>query len=123
MYREKYAQRRAIQLFAQGKDRTEILNMLAEEGASSDQLETLADKYQNMHLLLTREDAKRQLKVAGMLKTIGAVFLICGVLLTLLSQFYFADGSYLVYYSLIGFGIGLLIKGSLDKKAATQQLT
>ena len=122
MYREKYAQKRALQLFAAGRSRTEVLTMLTEEGASAEQCEPLADKYHKMHLLLRREDGRQRLKAAGMLVTIGAVLLAGGLLLTVGSWLVFDNGASIIFYGLLVSGGGLLAKGLVDRKAAQQQL-
>ncbi|AHJ98008.1 hypothetical protein Hsw_2413 [Hymenobacter swuensis DY53] len=74
MYREKYAQKRAVQLYTAGSSREAVLVMLQEEGAAPDQVEELANKYHKLYLLLRREDAKQELKTGRILTSIGAVF-------------------------------------------------
>ncbi|WP_426492184.1 hypothetical protein [Hymenobacter sp. 102] len=118
MYREKYAHKRAIQLFAAGRG-PEVLPMLLEEGAAPDQAEHLALKYQKMQQLLATEDARKKRKGAQTLITIGLVFLAGGAFLSLLSWLYLG-GSYVVYVGIMLFGGGLLLKGILEQQAATQ---
>ncbi|RSK50164.1 hypothetical protein [Hymenobacter rigui] len=120
MYREKYAQKRAIQLYTAGRPQ-EVVPMLLEEGAMPEQVEQLAQKYQKMQRLLVTEDARKKLKAAQMLVTIGAVFIVGGVVLSLLSWLYLG-GSYVVYVGILLFGAGLLVKGTLEKQAASKLL-
>jgi hypothetical protein len=120
MYREKYAQKRAIQLFTAGRG-PEVLPMLLEEGAAPDQAEQLALQYQTMQRLLAAEDARKKRKAAQMLITIGAVFMVGSVVLSLLSWL-FLDGRYVVYIGILLFGAGLLVKGTLEKQAADKLL-
>ncbi|MCA8830600.1 hypothetical protein [Hymenobacter pini] len=120
MYREKYAQKRAIQLYTAGRPQ-EVVPMLLEEGALPGQVEQLAQKYQKMQRRLVTEDARKKLKTAQMLVTIGAVFVAGSVVLTLLSWLYLG-GSYVVYVGIVLFGAGLLVKGTLAKQAASKLL-
>lgn len=121
MYREKYAQKRALQLYREERA-SEVEHMLLEEGATPDQVATLAGKYHKMHGLFLQEDARQHLKSAQMLLTIGGVAGACGAALTVLSYVALSGVSYLLYYGLMGGGAGLLLKGVLEKKAATAKL-
>ncbi|MDU0368845.1 hypothetical protein ACFPAF_00435 [Hymenobacter endophyticus] len=120
MYREKYAQGRALHLYTTGRPQ-EVLPMLLEEGAPPEQAEQLALKYLKMQRLLATEDARKQLKTSQMLVTVGAVFLAGGMALTLLSLL-FLGGSYVIYLGVLLFGAGVLIKGTMDKQAARKRL-
>ena len=121
MYREKYAQKQAIHLYTTGHSRPQVLEMLLQEGATSAEAEQLAARYFTMYQLLQREDAREQLRTAGMLCTIGGVFVGGGVVLSLMSMVYL-HGHAVLYYGLTGLGIGLLVKGIQDRKAAQQAL-
>ena len=121
MYREKYAQKRALELIRQNRDRVDITTMRAEEGADSEQVEDLTNRYYKMHQLRQHEDARQQLKQARMLTTSGAVLLICGLVLTIGSWFVLSGDASIIYYGLIGLGLGMILKGYLDKKGVTQK--
>ncbi|RSK24167.1 hypothetical protein [Hymenobacter metallilatus] len=121
MYREKYAQKQAIHLYTIGQSCQQVQEMLLLEGAAPEQAAPLALKYQKLQRLLATEDARKQLKTAGMLRTIGSVFAGGGIMLSLLSLVYLTN-HVVLYYGLIGLGVGLIIKSALDKKAAEKML-
>jgi UDP-N-acetylmuramyl pentapeptide phosphotransferase/UDP-N-acetylglucosamine-1-phosphate transferase len=123
MYREKYAKSTAINLFRQGKPLTEVVQMLVVEGASPEQATPLAHKYYQTYALLRVEDSKRKRKQAGMFKTIGLVFTLGSLVLSILSYLLIDDGgSFIGYYGVLGFGLLLWLKGVLDTRAAATEL-
>lgn len=123
MHREKYAQKRALELIRQNRERAEITAMLVDEGAATDEVDLLTDRYYKMHRLLQHEEIRQQLKQARMLATSGIVLLAVGLVLTLGSWLIFSGGAFLVYYGLMGIGFGMVLKGYFDKKNADQKFT
>ena len=123
MYREKYAKKAAISLYRQGKPLTDVVQLLVEEGALPEQAPTLAHQYYQTYALLRIEDSKWKRKQASMYRTIGLVFIVGSIALSLLSYLLIdGGGAFIGYYGVLAFGLLALIKGVLDARTAETEL-
>lgn len=126
MYREKYCQRRAVEMFASGKTKTDVINMLREENAKESELNLLADKFYQDYEFLWKEKRKLRIKNAEKDVLIGSVLIATGILISLFSYLLFDNGRYFLFTGLLIFGLVYLAKGISEKinlnKESTPQI-
>jgi hypothetical protein len=73
-YREHYAKREAVHMYARGHDREEVITMLKQEGAG-DPAGELADSYKDDSNTIQQHQSRQTQKSAAMYRTAGTVFL------------------------------------------------
>jgi hypothetical protein len=117
MLRYKYAHKKATEMYTLGKSQQEVATMLHEEGATADEAPTLANDFFRSFMLYQMDIHKASLKQGGMLKTIGLVFIICGLLLGFI-MYLALDTVVVVFYGILLFGIGCFIAGFTMKSKA-----
>jgi hypothetical protein len=113
-YREQYAKRAAIQMYARGQAKEAVVVMLKQEGAG-DAAETLADSYEEDFAIIKQHQSRQTQKSAGMYRTVGIVFLAGAVAYGLLTYWAYGNGSFVGLSGLAILGAAALIKGLADK--------
>jgi hypothetical protein len=117
MYREKYCQQRAIQMYASGKTKEEVIEMLKEENAKEEELDSLADTFYKDYLFLQKKHHKQRKQDAEQNMIVGGVLLGVGVLLSLILS---KKGSYNIWFTgliiggLVALGRGIILKNQED---------
>lgn len=115
MYREKYCQRRAIEMYASGQTTMEVIEMLKSENARETELTTLAEKFYQDYKFLRKEKRKQRRKTAERDVLIGSVMLAAGLVLTLISYLSIGSGQYVLFTGIIITGLIFLGKGTIEK--------
>lgn len=115
MYREKYCQRRAVEMYASGKTKAEVIQMLVEENAKEAELQSLADRFYEDYEFLQKENRKKRQKNADRDTLIGSVIMAAGVVLSLLSYLFMDNGNYVLFTGIIIAGLIFLGKGTVEK--------
>jgi hypothetical protein len=113
-YREQYAKREAIQMYARDQDKAAVVAMLKQEGAG-DAADTLADTYQNDFAIIQQHQSRQTQKSAAMYRTVGIVFLAGALAYGLLTYWAYGNGSFVALSGLTIIGAAALIKGLADK--------
>ncbi|KOY86297.1 hypothetical protein AD998_09200 [bacterium 336/3] len=117
MYREKYCQQRAIQMYASGQTKTEVIEMLKEENAKEEELEALADTFYKDYQFLQKQRHKQRKQDAEQNMIVGGVLLGVGILLSLILS---EEGSYNIWFTgliiggAIALGRGIILKNNTD---------
>jgi hypothetical protein len=104
-------------MYTLGKSQQEVATMLHEEGATVDEAPTLANDFFRSFMLYQMDIHKASLKQADMLKTIGLVFIICGLLLGFI-MYLALNTVVVVFYGIFLVGIGCFIAGFTMKSKA-----
>jgi hypothetical protein len=115
-YREQYAKREAIHMYARGQDKEEVIAMLKLEGAGESAAE-FADAYLEDFSFIKQHQSKKIQKSAGIYRTVGTVFLAGTLAYGLLTYWALGNGSYVLLTGLAIAGIGFLIKGLVDQRS------
>ena len=114
MYRERYCQRRAMEMYGIGQGKEAVIKMLLEEQADGDKVASIAEKFYEDYLFLLKEERKKRMKKSEMNILVGSVIMGCGILFSLGS--YLISGiSFFLFYGLIITGLGMLIWGLIEK--------
>ena len=113
-YREQYAKREAIQMYARGQAKEAVVVMLKQEGAG-DAADSLADSYKNDFAVIQQHQNRQTQKSAGMYRTVGIVFLAGALAYGLLTYWAYGNGSFVALSGLTIMGAAALIKGLSDK--------
>ena len=113
-YREQYARREAIQMYARGQEKAAVVVMLQQEGAGA-AADTLADSYKNDFAVLQQHQSRQIQKSAGVYRTVGIVFLVGALGYGLLTYWAYGNGNFVVPSGLTIIGAIALIKGLADK--------
>jgi|GEM_PF-6099961 len=123
MYRERYAQKTAVAMYYAQRPYEEVLDMILAEGAPEAQAAALAKTYYQDYLSLCTANSKQKRKAAGMFLTVGIVFVAGSVLLSFLMYLLIDDGhSFIGFYGVMLLGLGAIVKGLLDQRAAEKEL-
>jgi hypothetical protein len=114
-YREHYAKREAMNMYARGQEKDAIVAMLQQEGAGNT-AEALADSYKEDFAIIQQHQSRQTQKSAGMYRTVGIVFLAGALGYGLLTYWAYGNGSFVALSGLTLLGIAALVKGLADKK-------
>lgn len=115
-YREQYAKREAIQMYARGQEKDAVVAMLKQEGAG-EAADTLADTYKDDLSIIQQHHSRQTQKSAGMYRTVGIVFLAGALGYGLLTYWAYGNGSFVALSGLAILGAAALIKGLADKNS------
>ncbi|MDO7852325.1 hypothetical protein [Hymenobacter convexus] len=115
-YREQYAKREAIYMYARGQHKEEVIAMLKREGAGESAAE-FADAYLEDFTFIKQHQSKKTQKSASIYRTVGIVFLAGTLAYGLLTYWALGNGSYVVFTGLAIVGIFLLIKGLAGQRS------
>jgi hypothetical protein len=115
-YREHYAKREAMNMYARGQEKEAVVSMLKQEGAG-DAADSLAESYRNDFAIIRQHQSRQNEKSAGMYRTVGAVFLAGALGYGLLTYWAYGNGSFVALSGLTFLGIAALVKGYTDKNS------
>jgi hypothetical protein len=115
MYREQYCQRRAIDMYASGKTKADVIQMLRAENAKETNLGALAEKFYQDYAFLRKEKRKHRRQNAERDIMIGSVISAAGVVLSLLSYLSIGSGEFVLFLGIIITGVVFLGKGVIGK--------
>ncbi|AII50570.1 hypothetical protein N008_01045 [Hymenobacter sp. APR13] len=120
MLRQKYSHKKATEMYLAGASPESVAKMLLEEGASEQEAPQLAAEYLRSFLLYQVDIQKKLLKRGSLFQTIGLVFTICGLVLSFLASISTdTNGSNIIFYGIILSGIGIWVKGFIDKRQSS----
>ncbi|MDO7849705.1 hypothetical protein Q5H92_25305 [Hymenobacter sp. M29] len=114
-YREQYAKREAIYMYARGRHKEEVIAMLKREGAGESAKE-FGESYLEDYVFIKQQQRKKTQKSANIYRIVGIVFLAGTLAYGLLTYWALGNGSYVVFTGLAIAGIALLIKGLVDQR-------
>lgn len=118
MYREKYCQRTAVNMYASGKGQADVMAMLIEEGAEKARVQPLAENFYSDYQFILQEQQKQKRKNADLYFLAGGVLLVAGILMALFTYSPTKEGGQFMFsYGLVGMGIASFVKGFRDKNS------